>query len=83
MILLKAVLSCNYGNRKVIGDFPHLTTCWTPGLHEKQSRAFQIPHAMQDQHGRYRCEISSGTERIWTNEVDVVIGKNTPQSSFT
>lgn len=36
--------------------------------------AFQIPHAMQDQHGRYRCEITSSTERMWTNEVDVVIG---------
>lgn len=29
---------------------------------------------MQEQHGRYRCEISSSTERLWTNEVDVVIG---------
>lgn len=36
--------------------------------------AFQIPHSTQDHHGRYRCEISSGTERMWTNEVDVVIG---------
>lgn len=35
---------------------------------------FQILHVMQDQHGRYRCEISSSTERLWTNEVDVVIG---------
>lgn len=34
----------------------------------------QIPHAKQDQHGWYRCEISSCTERLWTNEVDVVIG---------
>uniref|UniRef100_A0A3P8T0C2 MALT paracaspase 1 n=1 Tax=Amphiprion percula TaxID=161767 RepID=A0A3P8T0C2_AMPPE len=33
---------------------------------------------MQDQHGRYRCEISSSSsssncERMWTNEVDVII----------
>ena len=37
--------------------------------------AFQIPHVMQDHNGRYRCEISSGSsERMWTNEVDVVTG---------
>uniref|UniRef100_A0A8C9Y4B0 MALT paracaspase 1 n=1 Tax=Sander lucioperca TaxID=283035 RepID=A0A8C9Y4B0_SANLU len=36
-------------------------------------RKLTIPHLMQDQHGRYRCEISSSTERMWTNEVDVVI----------
>ncbi|XP_030272486.1 mucosa-associated lymphoid tissue lymphoma translocation protein 1 isoform X1 [Sparus aurata] len=36
-------------------------------------RKLMIPHVMQDQHGRYRCEISSSTERLWTNEVDVVI----------
>ncbi|CAJ1069201.1 mucosa-associated lymphoid tissue lymphoma translocation protein 1 isoform X1 [Xyrichtys novacula] len=36
-------------------------------------RRLMIPHVMQDQHGRYRCEISSSTERMWTNEVDVVI----------
>lgn len=35
---------------------------------------FQIPHVMQDHHGRYRCEISSSTERMWSNEIDVVIG---------
>ncbi|TMS03736.1 Mucosa-associated lymphoid tissue lymphoma translocation protein 1 [Larimichthys crocea] len=36
-------------------------------------RKLMVPHAMQDQHGRYRCEISSSSERMWTNEVDVVI----------
>ncbi|XP_071339754.1 mucosa-associated lymphoid tissue lymphoma translocation protein 1 isoform X1 [Trachinotus anak] len=36
-------------------------------------RRLMIPHVMQDHHGRYRCEISSSTERMWTNEVDVVI----------
>ena len=41
---------------------------------------FQIPHSLQDHHGRYRCEISSSTERMWTNEVDVVIG--TAHSDF-
>lgn len=50
---------------------------------EATKRKLEIPHTVQNHHGRYRCEISSGTERIWSNEVDVVIGKNTPQSSFT
>ncbi|XP_040897766.1 mucosa-associated lymphoid tissue lymphoma translocation protein 1 isoform X2 [Toxotes jaculatrix] len=36
-------------------------------------RKLMIPHVMQDHHGRYRCEISSSTERMWTNEVDIVI----------
>ncbi|XP_069562650.1 mucosa-associated lymphoid tissue lymphoma translocation protein 1 [Brachyistius frenatus] len=36
-------------------------------------RKFMIPHTMQDHHGRYRCEIISSTERMWTNEVDVII----------
>nr|XP_046241354.1 mucosa-associated lymphoid tissue lymphoma translocation protein 1 isoform X1 [Scatophagus argus]XP_046241355.1 mucosa-associated lymphoid tissue lymphoma translocation protein 1 isoform X1 [Scatophagus argus]XP_046241356.1 mucosa-associated lymphoid tissue lymphoma translocation protein 1 isoform X1 [Scatophagus argus] len=36
-------------------------------------RKLVIPHVMQDQHGRYRCEISSSSERMWTNEVNVVI----------
>uniref|UniRef100_A0A671UH49 MALT paracaspase 1 n=1 Tax=Sparus aurata TaxID=8175 RepID=A0A671UH49_SPAAU len=36
-------------------------------------RKLMIPHVMQDQHGRYRCEISSSTERLWTNEVDVAL----------
>ncbi|KAM9391842.1 mucosa-associated lymphoid tissue lymphoma translocation protein 1 isoform 2-T2 [Pholidichthys leucotaenia] len=36
-------------------------------------RKFVIPHVMQEHHGRYRCEISGSTERMWTNEVDVVI----------
>ncbi|KAM4577654.1 mucosa-associated lymphoid tissue lymphoma translocation protein 1 isoform 2-T2 [Odontesthes bonariensis] len=36
-------------------------------------RKLTIPHVMQDRHGRYRCEISSSTERMWTNEVDVLI----------
>lgn len=36
-------------------------------------RKLVIPQAMQDQRGRYRCEISDGTERLWTGEVDVVI----------
>ncbi|XP_008292378.1 mucosa-associated lymphoid tissue lymphoma translocation protein 1 isoform X2 [Stegastes partitus] len=40
-------------------------------------RKLVIPHVMQDLHGRYRCEISSSSssssERMWTNEVDVVI----------
>ncbi|XP_023143886.2 mucosa-associated lymphoid tissue lymphoma translocation protein 1 isoform X2 [Amphiprion ocellaris] len=40
-------------------------------------RKLTIPHVMQDQHGRYRCEISSSSssnsERMWTNEVDVII----------
>ncbi|XP_028269202.1 mucosa-associated lymphoid tissue lymphoma translocation protein 1 isoform X2 [Parambassis ranga] len=36
-------------------------------------RKLTIPHVMLDHHGRYRCEISSSTERMWTNEVDVVI----------
>uniref|UniRef100_A0A672IZ45 Mucosa-associated lymphoid tissue lymphoma translocation protein 1-like n=1 Tax=Salarias fasciatus TaxID=181472 RepID=A0A672IZ45_SALFA len=33
-----------------------------------------IPHVTQDHHGRYRCEISSSTERMWSSEVDVVVG---------
>ncbi|XP_043967938.1 mucosa-associated lymphoid tissue lymphoma translocation protein 1 isoform X2 [Gambusia affinis] len=36
-------------------------------------RKLMIPQVMQDHHGRYRCEISSSSERMWTNEVDVVI----------
>ncbi|KAL6114759.1 malt1 [Pungitius sinensis] len=36
-------------------------------------RKLVIPHSMQDHGGRYRCEISSSTERMWTNEVDVAI----------
>ncbi|XP_026199275.1 mucosa-associated lymphoid tissue lymphoma translocation protein 1 isoform X1 [Anabas testudineus] len=36
-------------------------------------RKFAIPHVMQDHCGRYRCEISSSTERLWTNEVHIVI----------
>ncbi|KAK2837928.1 hypothetical protein Q5P01_015140 [Channa striata] len=36
-------------------------------------RKLMIPHVMQDHHGRYRCEISSSTERMWTNEVDISI----------
>uniref|UniRef100_A0A3Q3WYK6 Uncharacterized protein n=1 Tax=Mola mola TaxID=94237 RepID=A0A3Q3WYK6_MOLML len=32
------------------------------------------PHVMQEQHGRYRCEIRSSTERMWTSEVDITIG---------
>ncbi|KAM9858106.1 mucosa-associated lymphoid tissue lymphoma translocation protein 1 isoform 2-T2 [Aulostomus maculatus] len=36
-------------------------------------RKLTIPHVMQDHHGRYRCEISSSSERMWTNEVDVTI----------
>ncbi|XP_013879686.1 mucosa-associated lymphoid tissue lymphoma translocation protein 1 [Austrofundulus limnaeus] len=36
-------------------------------------RKLLIPHVMQDHHGRYRCEISSSTERMWSNEVHVVI----------
>uniref|UniRef100_UPI0037E9BDDA mucosa-associated lymphoid tissue lymphoma translocation protein 1 isoform X2 n=1 Tax=Semicossyphus pulcher TaxID=241346 RepID=UPI0037E9BDDA len=36
-------------------------------------RRLMIPNVAQDQHGRYRCEISSSTERMWTNEVDIVI----------
>ncbi|KAM4578910.1 mucosa-associated lymphoid tissue lymphoma translocation protein 1 isoform 2-T2 [Fundulus diaphanus] len=36
-------------------------------------RKLMIPQVMQDHHGRYRCEISSSTERMWSNEVDVVI----------
>lgn len=36
-------------------------------------RKLMIAHVMQEQQGRYRCEISSTSERMWTNEVDVVI----------
>nr|XP_040051163.1 mucosa-associated lymphoid tissue lymphoma translocation protein 1 isoform X2 [Gasterosteus aculeatus aculeatus] len=36
-------------------------------------RKLAIPHSTQDHAGRYRCEISSSTERMWTNEVDVAI----------
>ncbi|XP_034450660.1 mucosa-associated lymphoid tissue lymphoma translocation protein 1 isoform X1 [Hippoglossus hippoglossus] len=36
-------------------------------------RKLMIRHVMPDHNGRYRCEISSGSsERMWTNEVDVV-----------
>uniref|UniRef100_H3DDQ7 MALT1 paracaspase n=1 Tax=Tetraodon nigroviridis TaxID=99883 RepID=H3DDQ7_TETNG len=38
-------------------------------------RKLLVPQAMQEQHGWYRCEISSGSERLWTSEVDVVIAK--------
>ena len=34
----------------------------------------QIPLVMQEHQGRYRCEISSDTERMWSSEVDVMIG---------
>ncbi|XP_017267597.1 mucosa-associated lymphoid tissue lymphoma translocation protein 1 isoform X2 [Kryptolebias marmoratus] len=37
------------------------------------NRRLLVPHVMQDHHGRYRCEISSSTERMWTNEVHVVV----------
>ncbi|KAM7415797.1 hypothetical protein PAMA_018047 [Pampus argenteus] len=41
-------------------------------------RRFTIPHVMQGHRGRYRCEISSSsTERMWTNEVDIVIAPRT------
>uniref|UniRef100_A0A146VBT2 MALT1 paracaspase n=1 Tax=Fundulus heteroclitus TaxID=8078 RepID=A0A146VBT2_FUNHE len=36
-------------------------------------RKLMIPQVMQDHQGRYRCEISSSTERMWSNEVNVVI----------
>ncbi|KAM4745605.1 mucosa-associated lymphoid tissue lymphoma translocation protein 1 isoform 2-T2 [Anableps anableps] len=36
-------------------------------------RKLTIPQVILDHHGRYRCEISSSTERMWTNEVNVVI----------
>ncbi|XP_061673306.1 mucosa-associated lymphoid tissue lymphoma translocation protein 1 isoform X2 [Syngnathoides biaculeatus] len=36
-------------------------------------RKLTIPNATQDHQGRYRCEIISGGERTWTNEVEVVI----------
>ncbi|XP_030592750.1 mucosa-associated lymphoid tissue lymphoma translocation protein 1 isoform X2 [Archocentrus centrarchus] len=36
-------------------------------------RKLTIAHVMQEQQGRYRCEISGTSERMWTNEVDVVI----------
>uniref|UniRef100_A0A667XUC7 MALT paracaspase 1 n=1 Tax=Myripristis murdjan TaxID=586833 RepID=A0A667XUC7_9TELE len=37
-------------------------------------RKLTIPCVMQDHYGKYRCEITSNSERMWTNEVDVVIG---------
>ncbi|CAL8348124.1 unnamed protein product [Lota lota] len=43
-------------------------------LPNASKRKLTIPHAMQDDQGRYRCEISSNSERMWTNEVDIVIG---------
>ncbi|XP_029915200.1 mucosa-associated lymphoid tissue lymphoma translocation protein 1 isoform X2 [Myripristis murdjan] len=36
-------------------------------------RKLTIPCVMQDHYGKYRCEITSNSERMWTNEVDVVI----------
>ncbi|KAM4615989.1 mucosa-associated lymphoid tissue lymphoma translocation protein 1 isoform 2-T2 [Polymixia lowei] len=42
-------------------------------LPNASKRKLTIPYVMQDHHGKYRCEISSNSERIWTNEVDVVI----------
>ncbi|XP_034026840.1 mucosa-associated lymphoid tissue lymphoma translocation protein 1 isoform X2 [Thalassophryne amazonica] len=36
-------------------------------------RKLVIPHVMQDHGGKYRCEISSSSERMWTNEVQVFI----------
>ncbi|XP_071402362.1 mucosa-associated lymphoid tissue lymphoma translocation protein 1 isoform X1 [Centroberyx affinis] len=36
-------------------------------------RKLTIPCVMQDHHGKYRCEISSNSERMWSNQVDVVI----------
>ncbi|KAK0143465.1 Mucosa-associated lymphoid tissue lymphoma translocation protein 1 [Merluccius polli] len=42
-------------------------------LHNASKRKLMISHATQEHHGRYRCEISSNNERMWTNEVDVVI----------
>ncbi|XP_061623026.1 mucosa-associated lymphoid tissue lymphoma translocation protein 1 isoform X2 [Phyllopteryx taeniolatus] len=40
-------------------------------------RKLTIPNATQDHQGRYRCEIISGGERTWTNEVEVVIAPRT------
>uniref|UniRef100_A0A8C4Z896 MALT paracaspase 1 n=1 Tax=Gadus morhua TaxID=8049 RepID=A0A8C4Z896_GADMO len=37
-------------------------------------RTLTIPSAQNAHRGRYRCEVSSGNERCWTNEVDVVLG---------
>ncbi|XP_034081200.1 mucosa-associated lymphoid tissue lymphoma translocation protein 1 isoform X1 [Gymnodraco acuticeps] len=42
-------------------------------LSNATKRKLMIPHSIQDQSGRYRCEISSSTERMWSNEVDIVI----------
>ncbi|KAM3868224.1 mucosa-associated lymphoid tissue lymphoma translocation protein 1 [Diretmus argenteus] len=36
-------------------------------------RKLTIPYVMQDHGGKYRCEISGNNERMWTNEVEVVI----------
>ncbi|XP_019954747.2 mucosa-associated lymphoid tissue lymphoma translocation protein 1 isoform X1 [Paralichthys olivaceus] len=35
-------------------------------------RKLTVPHVTQDHNGRYRCEISSSSERMWSNEVEVV-----------
>ncbi|XP_068594940.1 mucosa-associated lymphoid tissue lymphoma translocation protein 1 [Brachionichthys hirsutus] len=40
-------------------------------------RKLVVPHVMQDQQGRYRCEISGSAERMWTDEVEVVIDPRT------
>nr|XP_057926226.1 mucosa-associated lymphoid tissue lymphoma translocation protein 1 isoform X2 [Doryrhamphus excisus] len=36
-------------------------------------RKLNIPHVTEDHQGRYCCEISSGAERTWSTEVEVVI----------
>ncbi|KAJ3603484.1 hypothetical protein NHX12_028230 [Muraenolepis orangiensis] len=43
-------------------------------LPNASKRKLRIPHAMQENHGRYRCEVSGNGQKVWTNEVDVVIG---------
>ncbi|XP_056151846.1 mucosa-associated lymphoid tissue lymphoma translocation protein 1 [Lampris incognitus] len=43
-------------------------------LHNASKRKLVIPNVAPEHHGKYRCEISSNSERVWTGEVDVVIG---------
>uniref|UniRef100_A0A667Y9D9 MALT paracaspase 1 n=1 Tax=Myripristis murdjan TaxID=586833 RepID=A0A667Y9D9_9TELE len=41
-------------------------------------RKLTIPCVMQDHYGKYRCEITSNSERMWTNEVDVYVSVPLP-----
>ncbi|XP_076853908.1 mucosa-associated lymphoid tissue lymphoma translocation protein 1 isoform X2 [Brachyhypopomus gauderio] len=42
-------------------------------LKNANKRKFNILYSMLEHQGRYRCEISCGTEKTWSSEVDVLV----------